>query len=129
MYSLKKGKWSGEYDSRDEAVAAAQAKGLRVFFVGQVVGPYYPRLSSDFLIGKLRQVACRDCGLISRGWLKGVSLEQAVELERSVNGVIVDWFLIHGLEPGFEVANIEKVEVLGPRLRAFYRFGQKKGGR
>lgn len=107
-YSLDRETFSGVFNSRDEAFKAGCIAADRLhsqlteIYVGQrVAGDPQADLHAWELIKTMRERARSAAGDDAAGFLKGVTAEQARDLDGAIESVILRWLANYKLGPAF----------------------------
>lgn len=106
--------YSGQYDTKEEAIAEGQAMGYDSFYVGQCCSPISPEAAwcgEDWI----DHVLCQDD--YSGEWADGslnATNEELAELEGEVRPILAAWLERHGLRPTFWLIADGTVEEIEP---------------
>jgi hypothetical protein len=107
-YSLDRESFNGIYNSREEAFRAGCVAAERMqtqlteIFVGQrVAGDPQADLHAWELIKSMRTRARGAAGDDATGYLKGVTAEQARDLDGAIESAVLRWLANHKLGPSF----------------------------
>ena len=113
-YSLDRQVWSGRFLSRKEAADAAVACAVKestppeTVYVGQRIEPDLRAYGhARGIIETMRRRVREDNADVADAYLRGVNERQIADLDRALEGAVIDWLNRSGLEPAW--ARIEAV--------------------
>lgn len=115
-YSGNGENYSGNFDTKEEAIAEGRASCHSDFDVAQG-RDHQPMISAVSVLEQLGEDACEDCGEAAEGWLSDVSKEQIANLETRLNNALCDWMNDNSLNPNFysiENDSIENIKHTAP---------------
>lgn len=102
--------FTGEYDTKEEAIKAGKQEIEELLTVGVMYKPI-PGISADYVIDQIQDSMCDKYGECAEQYLDDVTKEQINRLDLELNKVIIAWIEKYNLQPNFYgVTDIEYIE-------------------